>query len=233
MLPATPHTALPDPIPMPWAARVLDRLRTFYGAHFERQWEAVPADRLTTVWAEELAGYSAPEIAAGIAACRTLKFPPTIPEFLLLCRPEMDPAVAYHEAATGMAERRAGRQGEWSHPAIYWAAVKVGSGDILANGYQVMRGRWETALRKVLAAGSWEPIPEPVPALPPPGATRLSREEAEMRLAALQGSQVLQPKEDHRRWVRHTLERAARGEPVPPFILRSAREVADQMGVRA
>lgn len=38
-------------------------------------------------WASELGGFSAEEIKRGLDACRASKFPPTLPEFISLCRP--------------------------------------------------------------------------------------------------------------------------------------------------
>lgn len=38
-------------------------------------------------WAHELAGFTEQEIRRGLDGCRTLKFPPTLPEFSALCRP--------------------------------------------------------------------------------------------------------------------------------------------------
>jgi len=229
---ATPSTML-DPLPLTWASKLLARLTEMYGAQFLRQWDAVPAERLPVVWAEELAGYTGVEIARGLAACRQQKFPPTLPEFLMLCRPNLEPATAYQEAVAGMTERAGGGIGIWSHPAIYWAAVRVGRYDILSNGYQIMRSRWETALRAVMEQGRWDPVPEPRAALPAPGQTQLTREEAEQRLRELEASRVLQPSGDHRRWVRRTLERVARGESVPLGVLRRAREAAADMGATA
>lgn len=233
MLPATQSTALPDPIPLNWAARLIERMTALYGAQFLRQWEGIPAERLPIVWAEELAGYTGEEIARGIDSCRRQKFPPTIPEFLLMCRPNLDPAAAFQEAVAGMTERSRGNLGDWSHPAIYWAAVRVGRHDILANGYQVMRSRWETALRRVLEQGQWDAVPEPREALPAPGQTQLTREEAEQRLRELNAHGLTTHSNDHRRWIAKTMERAARGESVPPAVLRRAQVAAAELGVSA
>ncbi len=219
------------PIPMPWASKLIQRLTEMYGAQFLRQWEAVPAERLPIVWAEELAGYTGVEIARGLAACRQQKFPPTLPEFLMLCRPNLDPAAAYQEAVAGMTDRSRGQLGEWSHPAIYWAAVRVGRHDLLSNGYQVMRSRWETALRKSLEQGEWEPVPEPHQALPAPGKAKMSREEAAQRLGELQAAGITSYRGDHRRWITRTLERAANGEAVPVAVLKRAREAANETGI--
>lgn len=176
---------LPVSLPLPWAARLLERMRTLYGAQFDRQWEVVDPDRLQVVWAEELAGYTGEEIKRGLDACKTQKFAPTLPEFLLFCRPEMDAATAHQEAVAGMESRRRGEQGTWSHPAVYWAAVRVGQHDLLNMGWQAIKGRWERALRDEFARGQWDAVPAPAVALPVPGKTQVTKEEARANLAAI------------------------------------------------
>lgn len=47
----------------------------------------VTANEVVEEWASELAGFTEAEIRRGLDGCRTLKFPPTLPEFSALCRP--------------------------------------------------------------------------------------------------------------------------------------------------
>ncbi|MGE4334983.1 MAG: hypothetical protein AB7E55_03285 [Pigmentiphaga sp.] len=229
MLPATQCVDPNEPIPLPWAARLIERLQALYGAQFSRQWESVPAERLALVWAEELAGYTAAEIRLGLDACRTQKFPPTLPEFLLMCRPALDPATAYQAAVVGLEARRRGEQGEWPHPAVFWAAVKVGQHDMLHIGWNGIRSRWESVLREQIAAGQWDPVPAPAIALVAPGGTRTSAEDARRRLRELAAIGIVNPTGDHKIWARKALERDSRGEAVPAHTLRAAREA---MGVQ-
>lgn len=224
MLPATQCDNRNDAIPLPWAARLIQRLQALYGAQFSRQWEGVSTSRLIEVWAEELAGYSADEIRRGLDACRSQKFPPTLPEFLLMCRPAMDPAAAFQAAVVGLEARRRGERGEWPHPAVFWAAVKVGQHDMLNIGWNGLRSRWETALRDQFAADTWDPVPDPAHALPPPGGTRTSPEEAHKRLRELGAGDVVNPNVDHKRWAKRAIERAANGERVPAYTLHAAKE---------
>ncbi|CUJ03681.1 Uncharacterised protein [Achromobacter aegrifaciens] len=83
-----------------------------------------------------------------------------------------------------MTARRRGEVGQWSHPAVYWAAVRVGSHDLLNCGYSVMQSRWERALSDELGRGEWAAIPVPAVALPPPGATHATPAEAAKALEA-------------------------------------------------
>jgi len=210
-LPAIERPACHAALPCGWAERLIERMQALYGAQFARQWESVTPERLPEIWAEELAGFAGAEIAAGLTACKTRQWPPTLPEFMTLCRPWLDAEVAFRQAVAGMTARRNGETGHWSHPAVYWAAVRVGTHDLLACGWQTMRKRWETAFAEMLAQGQWRPVPAPAPQLPAPGAASLSRDEAN-RLAAqvrqmtgetaTPGSNV----KDHKAWARRILD---------------------------
>lgn len=190
-------------IPVAWAVKLIERLHLLYGSKFLQQWEGVDKAKMAQMWAEEMAGYSGDEIARGIAACRSRPFPPTLPEFLLLCRPTLSPEAAYHEAVTGMSARMQGKPGEWSHPGIYWAAVRVTSHDLLNMGWQAIRGRWEAALRDVMSKGKWDAVPEPRLALVAPGANTTTRSDAKGFMeqikritgaSAMPGSRVTDPR---------------------------------------
>lgn len=156
-----------------------------YGKRFTDLWGATKPGAWVSYWAEQLAGYSDAEIRRGLAGLDGREWPPTLPEFKRLCRPPIDPQAAFYEALAGILARERGDIGEWSHPAIYWAAVKVGAFDLKNTGYGQIQKRWEAALQAVLDAGGYEPIPRPALALPAPGKALLSREEAKRRLAEL------------------------------------------------
>lgn len=197
--------------PVAWAMRLIERLQALYGAKFSQQWADIKPGRLAELWAEEIAGYTAEEIQRGLAACRARVFPPTLPEFLTLCRPALNPETAYHEAVAGVSARSSGEMGVWSHPAIYWAAQRVSAHDLLSQGWQAIRGRWEFALRDVLAQGRWDPIPAPHLQLAAPGRSEPSREEARRFLASIKattGSSLFGEKQDPRAWAARVIERA-------------------------
>ncbi|WP_088158799.1 hypothetical protein [Achromobacter xylosoxidans] len=213
--------------PVAWAARLIERMQALYGAKFSQQWEGIEPGRLAQVWAEELLGYTAEEIQRGLASCRGRTFPPTLPEFLGLCRPTLNPEAAYHEAVAGVSARSRGVIGNWSHPGVYWAAVRVGQHDLLNMGWQAIRSRWEYALRDVMAQGKWDPIPTPSLALVAPGGNVSTREEAQAFLQQIKGKTgkgLLEPIEDHRAWAGRIVARAAKGESVTPTVLRMAQK---------
>lgn len=178
-------------------------------------------------WAEafEEEGVSPTEAREGLRNCRRMyDWPPSLPEFLKACRTGLQPEAAFHEAVAGMSARRRGEPGVWSHQAIYWAAVKLGSGEILSTSYSAIKGRWEKILADVLAAGTWQPIPMPNVALPAPGAGLLSREEAKRRLSQLGASGVLARKNDPKAWAHRIVARVANGEQVASMTVRMAQQ---------
>ena len=83
-------------------------------------YKGVHPDLVMTEWAVAMVNFSADEIATGLDACQTRKFVPTLGEFLQLCRPSLDPEVAWHEAQDSLAARRQGAvgSGQWAHDLI-------------------------------------------------------------------------------------------------------------------
>lgn len=185
-----------------------------YGKKFTDMWQAADSDELIAHWANELAGYTGPEIARGLAALDMRDWPPTLPEFKKMCRPPVDPVDAYWEAVAGLSARAAGRMGVWSHPAIFWAASALAA-PMGEQPFAVIRARWERALGDSLAQGQWQPIPDPMAALPAPGKASTSKEEAQRRLRELGASGLLKrcptPGEG-KQWARRLLDRAAAGD---------------------
>lgn len=95
------------------------------------------------------------EFARGCEALRTCKFPPNPAEFIMLCRPTLDPYVAYQEAMTEMPKRHfpAVKEGklvsedQWSEPAIFWAAARMWH-DLQHCSWKQIQARWERELAK-------------------------------------------------------------------------------------
>ena len=120
-------------------------MQGMYGARFLDAWRGVDIDDMHAVWGNKLAKYTAAEVTTGIHACETLKWPPTLPEFLALCRPPMEPERAFYEAVEQMARRATGDD-EWSRPVIFHAAARIG-GDLKTLPYIALKYRWEAALK--------------------------------------------------------------------------------------
>lgn len=175
---------------MSWIERLFERLSAYYGARFADMWRGCDLEGVKQVWAMELGECTRDEIARGVSACRTRDWPPTLPEFLKLCRPAIDYERAFVEAVEQM--RRRDHEGDaWSTPAVFWAAAKLG-GDLLAYPYAVMKGRWQFALDEAIAGIRSGALSAEIPprreALPPPGQTTVPREVARQRIAELRDS---------------------------------------------
>lgn len=150
--PDEPSTGLPNG----WIERLFGRMVGYYGARFADAWRGCDVEEVKRVWSEELAQYSGEEIRRGIDRLRDRPFPPTLPEFLALCRPKPVPEAAHAEAC-----RLIGRLEGWSDCAVFWAAREIGYHDLKVMPYQQIRGRWVDALDRHWS--NRKPIPEPAP----------------------------------------------------------------------
>ncbi|HEV2612521.1 MAG TPA: replication protein P [Noviherbaspirillum sp.] len=174
-------------------------------------------DNWKVSWAEafEEEGITPQDIKAGLKACRTkYDWPPSCAEFIKACKPSVDPLVSYYEAVSGVTAREKGEMGEWSHPAVYWAAIKMAF-DLKSLTYSAIKDRWNKALADEMAKGEWAAIPAPMVALPAPGKTELSKEKAAQMLQEIGASEVLKTadtKTDHKLWAKRILERHRNGD---------------------
>jgi len=132
------------------------------------------------IWAEELIDYSDEEIIAGLNSCKTKIFPPTLPEFLLLCRPPINPETAFYEAITQW-ENRKSFSDHWSNPAIYYAASKIGN-DLSFITYDKIKFRWINAINQAneeIRSGNLpNKVPERLNELAKPQEIKISKQKA-------------------------------------------------------
>lgn len=135
------------------------------------------------VWGEELAGFTPEEIKRGLSA--QYEFLPDCDKFKLACRPTIDLEQAFCEAVDQMYRRKEAKD-KWSSPVIYWAAVELGN-DLNNYPYSSIKGRWKSAFEKAKEKISEGRLPNMVPekllAIPSPGKSTISREEAKKRMA--------------------------------------------------
>lgn len=200
-----------------------------YGKKFTDQWGVTDGDELLNFWANGLADMTHSELKRGKDALATREWPPTLPEFRKLCRRPMDSVAAYYEAVAGTQARRDGEYGKWSHPAIYWAAMPM-SFDLKEQTYSQIRSRWEAALQEQMDKGEWPEIPQPMVALPAPGKTRTSREEAAQRLREIGAATVIKDAwgNDPKCWAKKILEREAKGDKtLLPIQVKFAKEAME------
>lgn len=184
-------------------------------------------ENMKRVWCDAIRaeGLTREQLRRGLAAGHA--FPPSWPEFLAACRPAPDPAGAYQEALDGLAARARGEMGEWSHPAVYWAAIKLRA-ELQSQAYGYLKERWAAVLARQLARGEWAAIPPPRAALPAPGKGELSREHAAQMLRELRATGVLKPMRqagDQKQWAHKLAQRAERGEALPLLSRQWLREV--------
>jgi hypothetical protein len=174
-------------LPLSWIERIFQRLSAFYGSRFADMWRGCDIESVKSIWAQELSGFTKEELAAGIAACRNLEWPPTLPTFMKLCRQPLDYERAFMEAVEQMRKRETGED-RWSKPAIYWAAVKIGN-DLHAYSYASLKGRWHAALDEAIDGIRNGKLSTEIPirrdALPPPGQRTTPPEIARQRLAEI------------------------------------------------
>lgn len=83
-----PATSPPKPsaLPEPWIERLFARFEAMYGAKFADAWKGCDLQNVKAVWAETLGALSRDDLAAGVAGCMEREWPPTLPEFVKLCR---------------------------------------------------------------------------------------------------------------------------------------------------
>lgn len=223
----TSSTSPQQPLPAAWIERLFERMAGLYGARFADAWRGTDPVRVKRIWSEELAGFSGEEIARGVQALKTRDWPPTLPEFLKLCRQPSDSRADWTEACEQMRVRLEGKGADaWSRPQVYWAAVAIGWYDLNGTAWDQIKTRWE----KALSSAKVDPIPEYRAALPSPGQQSITREEAASRINEIRdrlGSCVPLPGTTPAgtKWAYALIEREASGEQLPEISRQSWREV--------
>lgn len=127
-------------------ARLFEFMTGMYGSRFTDAWKGVKQEIMQGVWEKEIANYTMKEIATGVEACKRLKYPPTLPEFLMLCRPPVEPEDAFYEAVEQMKKRAVGLD-VWAHPATFYAASEL-SFELRTRSYDQIKYRWQRALAR-------------------------------------------------------------------------------------
>jgi hypothetical protein len=226
--PVTSSTSTHQPLPISWVESLFKRMSWAYGSRFADMWAGVDPAELKQYWAHRLGELSNAELTTGYRALESRDWPPTLPEFIKLCRPNLDPEVAFHEALEQGRKRELGNPNEpdvWSHAAIYWAWVKIGAFAIANQGYQVLRQRWMEVLREYADDPNLPPVPVKRQELPAPGKTRLQPARARELLAQLRvKSMPMRSGARQTEWADAVLERHERGESVSIAALEFAQQ---------
>jgi hypothetical protein len=211
---------------------LIDHLYNRLDGAYPHKWRSNFADQQAIDnWAEswvecfEEEGITPTDVKIGLRECRRrFAWPPSCAEFVQACRPSVDPLRAYYEAVAGVQARFAGEHGEWSHPAIYWAAMPMAA-ELREQSFSQVKARWEAALQQQLAKASWDEIPVPMLALTAPGRSTTSSEKARAAVQQLVSQVVNKPATtDPKAWAGKLLAREAAGEKLTPTQVNMARE---------
>lgn len=214
-----------------WVEKLFVNMGMLYGNRMDRVWSGMDKEQVIGFWHSKLSVLGQDEFIRGVKALDSIEFPPTLPQFLALCRPPVDAFKAYHEAVRGLNERRGGRKGEWSHPAIFWASASMAH-DLLHMSHQQIKARFEAKLEDELAKTTWPEIPDVAEMLPSPEVDReKGREQAEAMLAQVNAAGVVkQTANGNGQWIHSNFERMTRErdpwKPLPAVrscILSGAR----------
>lgn len=175
-----------QPLPLSWVERMFAKFEDRFGTLWHQRYAGIPMPRVMQTWADDLADLSPEQIKRGVDSTRALKFPPTLPEFRDLClQSDIEPQVAFEEAVEQLRIRNSGGDDHWSHPAIYWAAVRIGDFDLRNATWRTIEKRWTAHLNEALANADLPPVPPRRVALVAPGKTSVSPEVAKARCEEL------------------------------------------------
>lgn len=145
-------------LPLEWIDRLFMRLAAMYGNKFTKMWDGIPRQEQIETWAEMLADMDKNDLATGLKNCINSPYPPTLPEFRLLCLPKYEPERVFNFARELYQKRYAGyvgytqKQDEWAMESsqlapniIYHAISKLDSIYLNAN-YKDFKSVWISIL---------------------------------------------------------------------------------------
>lgn len=93
------------------AARLMNKMKAFYGKKYAEQWGDIPAADIADAMVECLQGLSQEDFKRGYMRMQRSTFCPTIPEFRSWCEPKTDDWLGSHEA-WAIAEKSIGFDGQ-------------------------------------------------------------------------------------------------------------------------
>lgn len=214
--------AKPSVLPDAWIERLFSQFAAAYGRKFADLWLGCALGDVKALWAEELGSMTREELAAGWAACKRREWPPTLPEFVNLCRP--DTSEEAFRRAVALTTTPVDQRDYGADSVLYWAIQRFGEHELRTAVFERSKDRWRSILeacRDENWRGMLPVIPERNPSLPAPGQTTISREEAAKRVKSL-GLQ-LNPRGD-KDWAHRLMERKDKGEAVHYLAAQYAAE---------
>lgn len=73
-------------LPQQWVEKLFSKMTAFYGSRFASMWAGADVLEVQKAWAIELGKLSREQLKAGSESLSALPKPPTLPEFVALCR---------------------------------------------------------------------------------------------------------------------------------------------------
>ena len=75
-------------LPSEWVERLFLRLQAIYGNRAATMWADIPVAEVKAVWADALGDFLGDDIRAALDSCVSVytDYPPTLPQFIGLCR---------------------------------------------------------------------------------------------------------------------------------------------------
>jgi ribosomal protein S6E (S10) len=73
-------------LPKHWVEALFSKMSAFYGARFADMWRGSKVDEVQKAWAVELFKLSREQLKAGSESLTAIPKPPTLPEFVALCK---------------------------------------------------------------------------------------------------------------------------------------------------
>ena len=214
-------------VPTRWVDSLFIKMQDCYGNRFLDQYLHIDLGKVKVLWGQQMYLLNANELRRGVAALLTREWPPSLAEFIKMCKLVIDPEAAYFEALKQGMAREAGKENTWSSPAIFWAWKTVGGYEFRTQSYTQLKGRWSRVLADECAKGEWPPIPSMLLQL---GADMKSTsisargvEELDKAIHEIQRKQTDDP-EDHLRWAKEIEQKQKRGESVPLIASKMAQE---------
>jgi hypothetical protein len=217
----------------------IDKLYARFDGMYMQKWKSnFPStsaiDNWNLAWADALSRHGIkPSVAfAAVQKCEAaFPWPPSLPEFIALCRPPLDYEQAFHDAVAQLQKRHSDEHDDfWPQPAIYWAAIDYGQFELRNASYGQAAARWKRLLDKRLEGEC--PAVQPfalqlaAPARNAEGAAITSEEAKAAAMAAMANLAAKRPSRDVAiDRARAVIARRAAGELVTPFQFSHAKEV--------
>lgn len=215
------------PVPISWVDSLFSKMAANYGTKFADMWTGLDLKAIKETWAAELGKLTRDELLRGVNSLSTQDWPPTLPQFMKLCRIKIDPLAAYYQAVNGVVARERGEVGEWTHPAIFWASVRVGAFDLKNHSHSAIKARWEEALHMEIMKGEWDEIPAAVISLPAP-AQKVSKEVADKFIEETSVIKSASSRTDHKLWAKRIMKRHQDGDKtLLPIQINMAKEALE------